>query len=105
MKQLTKEQAIAFGENKCYEDMSLYDRAYFQLEQELLCMPFDVFHEAVEALLGRPVWTHEFARPDLLLQEANGEKEAPTFDEIMSMVPKEKLCLVITPEEKEEEKC
>ena len=105
MKQLTKEQAISFGENKCYEDMSLNDRAYFQLEQELLCMPFDVFHEAVEALLGRPVWTHEFARPDLLLQEANGEKEAPTFDEIMSMVPKEKICLVITPEEKKAEKC
>ena len=61
MKQLTKEQAIAFGENKCYEGMTYRQIAEFQMEQDKLCMPFNVFHEAIEKTLGRPVFTHEFA--------------------------------------------
>lgn len=35
-----------------------------------LCVPFSVVHEKVEALVGRPVWTHEFARPENLYREA-----------------------------------
>lgn len=32
----------------------------------LLCKSFSDVHECVEFLLGRPVWTHEFADPSLL---------------------------------------
>ena len=47
MKQLTKEQAIAFAENNCYENMTYRQIAEFQMEQDRLCMPFGVFHEAM----------------------------------------------------------
>ena len=39
----------------------------FQLYEDRLCMPFDLFQEAVEELLG-PVFTHEFADPGKLRQ-------------------------------------
>lgn len=95
MKQLTKEQAIAFYENKCYENMTYRQITEFQMEQERLCMPFDVFHKALEETLGRPVFTHEFAlNRDGLQKELYGEKEPPTFEEVISLIPKEKLILI-----------
>ena len=60
MYQFTKEQAIEFSEKRNWEPMSYQERAKFQIEQKLLCMPFDIFHEAIEKTLGRPVYTHEF---------------------------------------------
>lgn len=87
MKQLTKEQAIAFAKNKLYETMTYRQRAEFQIEQRLLCMPFDVFHEAMEKTLNRPVFTHEFAFRDELRKELYGEKDAPTFEEILDLIP------------------
>ena len=94
MKQLTKEQAIAFSENKCYENMTYRQIAEFQMEQDRLCMPFDVFHKAIKKTLDRPVFTHEFAFPDRLKKELYGEKEPPTFEEICALIPKEKLILI-----------
>lgn len=94
MKQLTKEQAIAFGENKCYEDMTYRQIAEFQIEQDKLCMPFNVFHEAMEKTLGRPVFTHEFAFRDGIRKELYGEKKPPTFEEICALIPKEKLIVI-----------
>ncbi len=94
MKQLTKEQAIAFAENKCYEGMSERQIAEFQMEQDKLCMPFDVFHKAIQKTLGRPVFSHEFAFREELRKELYGEKEPPTFEEICALIPKEKLILI-----------
>ena len=94
MKQLTKEQAIAFAENKCYEDMTYRQVAEFQIEQDKLCMPFDVFHEAIEKVLGRPVFTHEFAFRDVIRKELYGENEPPTLEEICALIPQEKLILI-----------
>lgn len=94
MEKLTKEQAISFGENKLYENMSYRQIAEFQMEQDLLCVPFDVFHEAMEKTLGRPVFTHEFAFRNELRKELYGEKEPPTFEEVISLIPKEKLILI-----------
>lgn len=94
MKQLTKEQAIAFGDNKLYEGMTSRQIAEFQLQQDRLCMPFDVFHKAVEESLGRPVWSHEFVNPKGLLKELLGEKLAPTFEEIINIIPAEKRVVI-----------
>jgi hypothetical protein len=91
---LTREQAIAFHDSKAYETMSLRDRAIFQINQPLLCMPFDVFHEAIEKSLGRPVFTHEFVNADALRKELMGEQPAPTLAEILSMIPTDKLILI-----------
>ena len=94
MKQLTEEQAIVFAENKCYKGMTYRQIAEFQIEQDRLCMPFNVFHEAIEKTLGRPVFTHEFAFRDVIRKELYGEKEPPTFEEICALIPKEKLIVL-----------
>lgn len=95
MEQLTKEQAIAFCENKLYENMSYRQIAEFQMKQDRLCVPFDVFHKALEETLCRPVFTHEFAlNRDGLQKELYGEKEPPTLEDVISLIPKEKLILI-----------
>ncbi len=95
MKQLTKEQAIAFGENKCYEGMTPRQIAEFQLMQDYLCVPFDIFHKAVSDALGRAVYTHEFADREALLKELNGEKEPPTLEDIIGLIPEDKSILIL----------
>ena len=42
----------------------------------ITCGPFEAFHEYAEKLLGRPIWTHEFASKKLSAQI----KEAATED-------------------------
>jgi len=95
MKNLTKEQATALYNSGFWHEMGYRERALFQLFQPLLCMPFDVFHEAVEKTLGRPVWTHEFAYKEDIEKELLGEKPPPTFDEIINLIPKDKRLLII----------
>lgn len=92
--QLTKEQAIRFSELKLWEDMSYEEIVKLQLFQEKLCLPFDKFHEAIEKVLKRPVWTHEFADVRSLKKEYLGEKQSPSFEEIINMIPEEKRILI-----------
>ncbi len=92
---MTEKQAIALAESEFWKDMTLEDRAKFQLFQERLCMPFGVFHEAVEKLLGRGVWTHEFANQKALQQEYLGERKAPSMQEIIEMIPADKRVIVL----------
>lgn len=94
MEQLTREQAIAFAENKGYEGWTARQIAEFQLQQQKLCMPMDVFHKAINEALGRPVWTHEFRWPDELLKELLGDRPAPTMQEIIEMIPAEKRIII-----------
>lgn len=94
LKQLTKEQAIAFANSKEYENWTHDQIVRFQLFQRLMCMPFDKFHEAIEAVLDRPVFTHEFADSDSLKREYLGDKQAPTMEEIITMIPAEKRIII-----------
>jgi hypothetical protein len=59
IKQLTREEAVKFHDDKTYAGMTFKEKAGFQINQEKLCMPFSIFHEAVEKTIGRPVFTHE----------------------------------------------
>jgi len=98
VKQLTKEQAMAFFDSKIWEteNWSYRQIAEFQMFQEKISMPFDVFHEAVEKSLKRPVYIHEFGlNVEGLKKELLGEKEPPTLDEIINMIPKEKRMLIL----------
>ena len=96
MDQLTESQAIKLFDSEFWTDMTYRERAEFQLFQNRLCMPFDVFHEAVEKALERPVWTHEFGlNYDGLAAELCGEKAPPTFAEIVKLIPEEKRILVV----------
>lgn len=95
MEQLTREQAIAFHDSGAWRQMDAAQRALFQMQQDCLCMPFDEFHAAVEKMLGRPVFTHEFGLNRAgLLAELTGLAQAPTFEQIVAMLPADRLVLV-----------
>ena len=93
---LSKEQAIKLGESRFWEDMSYKEIAKFQMNERMLCMPFGVFHEALEKTLGRPVFTHELGlNYEGLLKEINGEVETPSFEDVMNLIPAEKRIIVL----------
>lgn len=93
--QLTHEQAIAFYEAGTWKNMPPNQLAAFQLRQDKLCMPFSEFHEAVEAVLGRPVFTYEFGlNRDGLIAEMEGKATAPSFEEILSLLHADKTVVV-----------
>lgn len=54
---LTKMQE--FGNNRWWASDDKRVIGYYQLMYPCLLVPFSKFHEALEFLLGRPVWTHE----------------------------------------------
>ncbi len=91
---MTEQQAIALADTEFWKDLSLRERAIFQLYEERLCMPFAVFHEAMEKTLGRPIFSHEFAYTDELKRELIGERLPPTMEEIIRLIPEEKRILV-----------
>ncbi len=91
---MTKAQAVELYDSGFWKSMSHHEIALFQLHEKLLCMPFGVFHEAVEKAIGRPVYTHEFARPDGLKSELLGKKERPSLQEILDLIPEEKRIIV-----------
>jgi hypothetical protein len=84
MKQFTKEQAITFANEKLYENMTDEQISIFQLDQKFLCMPFDVFVRAISKVLGRSVYTHEFAKPEALKREMYGEIPTPTESQVIN---------------------
>lgn len=96
MRQVTKEEAIKIYESGLWQDWTHEERVKFQLYQSKLTMPFDVFHEAVTIVLGRSVYTHEFAGQEgksALQSEFEGKRPAPTFDEILAMIPGDKIII------------
>jgi hypothetical protein len=92
-RQLTKEEAIALFESREWSTWTNEQRCGFQLFQECLCMPFDIFQKSVEKTLGRPVFTHEFASEGIK-SEYLGMKYAPTFSEIADLIPAGKRIIV-----------
>lgn len=90
-----KKRAIELANSKWWESKSNQEIARFQLFTKELCMPFGIFHEALEKALGRPVWTHELALNfDGIAKELLGEKPAPTMEEIINLIPEEKRIIV-----------
>jgi len=61
MEQLNEKEALSFFDNSMWKEMSFIERARFQIYQDRLCMPFGIFHEAVEKSLARPVFDIELA--------------------------------------------
>ena len=91
MSGLTKEQAIVLHGSGFWETMTAREIATFQLFERSLCMPFPVFRQALEEALGRPVWTHEMGpNCEGLKAELLGERPAPSFEEIIALIPEEK---------------
>ena len=90
------DQALKLFDSGFWETMTYRQRAEFQLFERLLCMPFAIFHEAVEKSLNRPVYQHEFASSSIagLQQEFLGKRKAPSFQEIIELIPEDKRILI-----------
>jgi len=96
MKQLTSQEAIAFAESRVWLDWTHEQIVRLQLFQDKLCVPFNRFHEAIEAVLGRPVYTHEFGLNwNGIVEEYLRTRPAPTFDQIIEMIPEDKRVLIV----------
>jgi hypothetical protein len=90
MRQFTKEQAMKISDSGIWEHMTSKQIVDLQLFQDRLCMPFSVFQKAIIEVLGRSVYTHEFAGHECqqrLIEEYLGNRPAPTFEEIVNMIP------------------
>lgn len=86
MKQLAKEQAIAFYESGQWKDLDDEEIVKLQLFQDRLCVPFGVFHKACGKVFDRPVYTHEFADTGKLREEYLGQRPDPTLEEIFEPI-------------------
>jgi hypothetical protein len=86
-----RHRAIALFESSWWVERSPREIAKFQLLTRELCLPFALFHRAVEEALGRSVWMHEFGF-DVggLLQDLLGERDAPDMHEILDLLPTDK---------------
>ena len=49
-----------YGDNKWWNSNDPLYVARYQVFEDILMVPFDRYHEGIEKLLGRPVYTHEF---------------------------------------------
>jgi hypothetical protein len=85
---MTKEDATKMYESGWWKNKTPNEIAEFQIHEEKLCLPFDEFHAAVEKWLGRPVWTHEFADPQALIDEKDGKRKAQNpFESLQRIAP------------------
>lgn len=94
-RQLTRDEALALGETGWWRGRPMNEVAMFQLHQDRLCMPFDTFTMCVSVALNRPTRSIEFgmSRRDLIA-ELSGTWPAPSFADILNMIPAEKRILV-----------
>jgi hypothetical protein len=90
-KSIGRARAAALAESGWWVGRAAREIAKFQLFTVELCLPFNLFHRAVEETLGRPVWIHEFGLDvDGLIHELLDERDPPTLEEIIDLLPADK---------------
>lgn len=67
--QMSRQEALDYAASRRWEVLTPKELAVLQLRQDRLCVDFSAFHAGMTELLGRPVYTHEFADPDSLWRE------------------------------------
>lgn len=90
-----KQKAIKYARSKKWKKLSNEEKVKIQLYTKELCMPFDIFHEAMEKVLDRPVFTHEFAFTGNLQAEFEKRKDRPAFEEIVALLDSKVIVVVI----------
>lgn len=93
--QLTREQAVALYDSGFWRYLNLEERAYFQLSEYRLCMPFPVFQEALEVCLQRQVAAGEYLRPKLLLRELSEGRPPKAKEQVLELVPPNERPLLV----------
>ena len=91
MDQLTEEEAILMYKTEFWKTQSHRERAEFQIQQKRLCMPFYIFHQAMEDSLGRIVSTLEFGLSTQQLKDELFNGSAPLSFELVLERFKEKF--------------
>ena len=87
-KSIGRPLAIALFESQWWLSRTTREIAKFQLFTAELCLPFEIFHRALEETLGRPVWIHELGlNLEAVVQEFLDERDAPTLEEIFALLP------------------
>lgn len=66
---MTRDEAIEKAKTEWWKGLPAKEIVAFQLFEPRLCMPWALFHDAVEKALERPVYTHEFAFDEALKKE------------------------------------
>lgn len=94
MTQFTYEEALAYYNSGQWKNLTAQEITSMGLYQDRLCMPFDVILDAASNALNRPVYTHEFLNPQRLKDELAGVVGEPTLQEIIDLIPNEKLLIV-----------
>lgn len=98
-KSIGKAEAIRLFDSGWWKDKTDREIAVFQMFTEELAVPFGRFQEAMEKALGRPVWTHELGLNwEGLAAELMGDKPAPTMQEIIELIPKDKRLIIVKEE-------
>ena len=83
------------AETKWWEGRPAKEVALIGLLTRELCLPIDELYKALHDALGRGVYTHEIAlNLDALIQELHGERDAPTLEDIINLIPAEKRILI-----------
>jgi hypothetical protein len=93
-KSIGREAAIKMAQSGWWKDLSPRQICKVQLFIKECCMPFREFTTALNEALGRPVYTHELADIQSIQLEYLGEKDAPTMEEIVGMLPAEKVIIL-----------
>lgn len=93
---ITEQKAKELLLSKFWEKLTAREIVQFQIDAELTCMPFNVFHKALEESLGRGVYTHEIGLNwEGLKEELKGNRKAPTIKEVMELLIAESIPVVI----------
>ena len=93
---MTQAEAKKLAASGWWRGKTAREIADFQLREPMLCMDFSDFHKAVTEALGRPVYTHEFAKPEWLIDELEGKREPlDVFDSLRAIAGPDKPVVVI----------
>lgn len=71
--------------------------AEFKWWGNILTIPFSDLHQRIEELVGRPVFTHELASPESLIEEARTQRHISMAD-VLDKIPRDKQVIVVTPD-------
>lgn len=97
IRQLTEKESMSFFDNNLWENMSTKERAQFQIIQDRLCMPMGVFIDSVVKTLNRSITPFElFMNRDSIITELFDDGKLLSFEELIKMIPYEKLTLVLS---------
>lgn len=99
---MTREEAIAIAESGEWQEWSS-ERivSTFLFQGGRLFLPLDDLYEALEKAFGRPVYTHELMESNIdnLIDEFSKDREPPTQEEIIELIPEEKRIVIDLSEE------